>query len=254
MREIEDINLLNEVKYYNHLLYEAEYYGEKNKDDIWNLIKDNKEVLNGAINITKNKWNEDTLYGRVIAEEILNNYNDVPSDIYEKLIKIIYSNKDIAKTTLNLSHRGYSFLLLTFHNPNLKLTEEQKKFAQEEAITNYNAHGVAPFDIRYHILMNDNFSITEKADLIYDFYEDDNVYNLYLDMWEWSIINSDRVSKNLNANLLNEYSRKDLDNIYNNKSEADKIYEEITMCKLFHDMRPRKWEITLQDNFVYTKK
>lgn len=66
---------------------------------------------------------------------MLMNYNFVDEVAYKKLISSIYTNKDIARIVINgASNGGYSFLLMSLWNHNLKLTEEQKAFAVNEAM------------------------------------------------------------------------------------------------------------------------
>ena len=51
------------------------------------------------------------------------------------MIKNIYSNTDIARIVINgASNGGYSFLLMSLWNPNLKLNDDQKAFAVNEAM------------------------------------------------------------------------------------------------------------------------
>ena len=55
--------------------------------------------------------------------------------MYKKLVDLIYSNRQIARIVLDgYSNGGYSYLLMTLWNPNLKLTEDQKAFAVDEAM------------------------------------------------------------------------------------------------------------------------
>ena len=153
--------------------------------EVWSRIRNNKEVLREAIQVTKDKfWERDIVKGLSIAELILLDYDNIDLDIYNDLINTIYSNTDIARIVLNgASNGGDSFLLMSLFNPNLKLTEEQKAFAVNEAmnklgttrysevkIDNYfqrlfyimstkQAHGVGEFDIRYYILKNYTWSL-----------------------------------------------------------------------------------------------
>ena len=55
--------------------------------------------------------------------------------MYKKLVDLIYSNRQIARIVLDgYSNGGYSYLLMTLWNPNLKLTDDQKAFAVDEAM------------------------------------------------------------------------------------------------------------------------
>lgn len=108
-------------------LYNSIYVSPRIGDykEVWSRIKNNKEVLRGAIQITKDKFGErDIVKGLSIAEFILLDYENVDSNIYQNLINTIYSNTDIARIVLDgASNGGNSFLLMSLFNPNLKLTE-----------------------------------------------------------------------------------------------------------------------------------
>ncbi len=256
-----------ETTSYNQDLYEAAFRGDNSfYCEIWNEIKENESVLKTAIKVTKNRRNNYTLFGLLIADAILNNCNDVSPNIYNELINIIYTNADIAR----LSGSGIkksTFLEKTLCNPDLELTEEQKKFAVKEAMfqSNTKLHSIVPshslgfFDIRYLILMNKNWDMEEKAELIYDFYQEDEYYDEVIEHWEWDIVNYYSFTNlaELDKVRLYEYTYQELSNKYK-KEDADSIYEEITMCKLFHQMRPQTWEIDGSNvgskKTVYTKK
>lgn len=107
-----------------------------NSNEIWERIKLNKELLNWAIKSVKDKFGErDLVNGLAICDSILIDYNGIDKDIYQKLIDLIYSNEHIARIVLDgSSNGGYSYLLMSLWNPNLKLTEEQKQFAVSEAM------------------------------------------------------------------------------------------------------------------------
>lgn len=245
-------------------LYEAFFRGDIDSYyKIWNEIKEDECVLKNAIRLIKNRKGNDTLVGLTIAEAILAHYDEVSPDIYNELIKTIYTNESIAR----INRIGkFTFLEMTLYNPDLELTKEQKRFALREAMmqSNTKLHSIVPshslgfFDIRYLILTNKNWDMEEKAELIYDFYQDDEYYDEVLEHWEWDIINYYSYGlQELNKTELYEYTYQDLSNIYDKKI-ADSIYEEITMCKLFHQMRPQAWEINKLDSdskaVAYTKK
>lgn len=108
----------------------------KNYDKIWSKISSDKEILKEAITITRDKFDErDTVVAPTICDSILFNHEEVDKEVYEALVKAIYSNRDIARTVMDgASNGGNSFLLMTLWNQNLKLTEEQKAFAVDEAM------------------------------------------------------------------------------------------------------------------------
>lgn len=103
---------------------------------IWNKLKNDSRFLKEAIKVKRDRFDErDTMDGLTIAESMLVNYDNVDKNAYDKLIKSIYSNVDIARKVVDgASNGGYSFLLMSLWNPNLKLTKEQKAFAVSEAM------------------------------------------------------------------------------------------------------------------------
>ena len=117
-----------------------------------------------------------------------------------------------------------------------------------ESLSNKQAHGIGEYDIRYCILKNPNWSEEEKQKLIYDFWYCDEDYDEYLDQWEWGIINDQENYKGmplpqLEKEFLYDYSYEDLLNFYNGDEQTTKrIFEEITFCKLMHNLRPQQWE------------
>ena len=104
--------------------------------EIWSKIKSNPAILREAVKIQKDKFNEkDIVKGLTICDAILTYYEDVDSIAYNSLINAIYANKDIARIVIDgASNGGFSFLLMSLLNPNLKLTESQKEFAVNEAM------------------------------------------------------------------------------------------------------------------------
>lgn len=115
-----------------------EKYIKKDYDklnELWNKVKDNKELLEEAIKVTQNKFGEDTLESLIISECMLITYDKVDNEVYQKLVDIIYSNEKIARKVLDgAANGGFSFLLYTLFNQKLKLTDEQKAFAVDEAM------------------------------------------------------------------------------------------------------------------------
>ena len=66
---------------------------------------------------------------------MLRDYQNVDEIAYNNLIKTIYTNTDIARIVINgASNGGYSFLLMSLWNENIKLTKQQKSFAVKEAM------------------------------------------------------------------------------------------------------------------------
>ncbi len=120
------------------LLYYA-WFIEKNQDkviSIWNEIKEDKKLLKSAIKVVRDRFDErDTFLGTTIVYSLLVDYKYTDKNIYQELINLIYSNKDLARIVTNGPiNGGNSFLLITLFNKELKLTSEQKAFAIEEAM------------------------------------------------------------------------------------------------------------------------
>ena len=113
-------------------------YGRISDDynEIWARIKNNPEVLREAVQVKKDKFNEsDIVKGLTICDAMLIDYESVDEVAYNNLINSIYTNNDIARIVVDgASNGGYSFLLMSLWNHNLKLTEEQKAFAVNEAM------------------------------------------------------------------------------------------------------------------------
>lgn len=107
-----------------------------NYEDIWNNIKSNPEILREVVKVRRDKHDQrDLVKGLAIAEAVLIDYESVDKIAYNDLIKNIYSNTDIARIVINgASNGGYSFLLMSLWNPNLKLNDDQKAFAVNEAM------------------------------------------------------------------------------------------------------------------------
>lgn len=275
------------------------------KNQIWNSIKDNNEILKEAIEVERNKWDTaNTLKGIVVAHFILANFASVDREIYDSLVHIIYNDVDIARIVVDgAANGGFSFLLLTLMNPELKLTEKQKEFAINEAMNkvgtvkcekrqeeylkklesigitddmngevdikgigkisigaktkqeyfnsliisldNTQAHGVGCFDIRYHILKNDNWSYDEKKVLVMDFWADQEDYDRSLEEWEWSIIN-DIVDYDediyFSKDDIYEITLDDLQKVIDNDA-AKEMISEISFCRQMHEIRPMTWEM-----------
>src|SRR5574344_1136397 len=120
------------------MLYKAEYIKHDLKEtlEIWDKIRNNKLLLEWAIKLTKDKFGQrDLVNGLSICDLMLVDYENVDKDVYNELIKLIYSNEQIARIVLDgASNGGDSFLLMSLWNHELKLTNEQKEFAEKEAM------------------------------------------------------------------------------------------------------------------------
>ncbi len=255
---------MEELKELNNQLYGADYGIPKVGDfeTIWNSIKNRTEILEEAIQVTRNKWNNgDTVKAVSISEAILVDFENVNQEVYQQLVNTIYTNQDIARISIHEPDGGqcYSFLLMTLWNFNLQLTEEQKEFAAKEAMIHSGTikdlspsvcavHGHGIFDIRYWILRNPNWTLEEKQELVMRLWDDDDFYDDTLEQWEWSIVNDhdnyqgeafppfDRYE------LFNEWDYDRLLQHHKNKEITDRIWGEMEFCKQMHQLRPQQWE------------
>ena len=129
---------MNNIEKLDDQLYKSIYGINKVGDynEIWTSIKRNPEILREAVQIKRDKFNEnDIVKGLAICEAMLIDYEFVDEVAYNDLINSIYTNTDIARIVLDgASNGGFSFLLMSLWNHNLKLTEEQKTFAVNEAM------------------------------------------------------------------------------------------------------------------------
>jgi len=298
-------------------IYGIPRVGDYNK--LWSRIKNNPNILREAVKVKRDKFDEnDIVKGLTICDAMLVDYEFVDEIAYNNLINSIYTNTDIARIVMDgASNGGFSFLLMSLWNHNLKLTDEQKSFAVNEAMNkigtirwkqnekaflrklddmgvsdkntvymdfggsvnpigeklgskymNYmlstlsktQAHGIGAFDIRYHILRNQNWSLEEKQKLIMDFWYDDETYDEYLEQWEWQIINDSANYKDNSTLLLEKfdlykYTYETLLKFYKNIETADRIWDEIQFCKQMHQLRPQQWELEFEpQNKILVKK
>lgn len=110
------------------------------------------------------------------------------------------------------------------------------------------AHGVSPFDIRYYILRNHNWTQEEKQKLIMDFWVDDETYENFLDEWEWSIVNDHANYKGNPLPLFDKYelmyetTYEMLLEFYGDETTTKRIWNEIEFCKQMHELRPMEYE------------
>ena len=127
-----DIEKIDDTLYKS--IYGIPRVGDYN--EIWSRIKSNSEVLREAVRVKRDKLTEhDMVKGLAICDSMLIDYSSVDEVAYNNLINSIYHNIDVARIVVDgASNGGYSFLLMSLWNHNLKLTEEQKNFAVNEAM------------------------------------------------------------------------------------------------------------------------
>lgn len=236
---------MKDIKTIDSELYKAQYIEkdyEKTKK-LWDQIKSDKELLKESIKVVKDKFNEnDILKGLAIADRMLINYEEVDEEIYSELIKNIYSNTSVARIIVaNKYYNGnFSFLLMSLFNEKLKLTNEQKIFAVSEAFNdNGSIHGNGYFNIKYHILSNDNWTLEEKKRLVYAFYSEEEFFDA-LDAWEWTIIDQVSTDKGIyDKESIYDWTNEYLER-YMDKELVNRIMKEIKFCKTMREIRTQK--------------
>lgn len=225
---------------------------------IWDSIKNNNSILTESIEIIKDKFDEkDVFKATTICEFILRYPNEVNRNIYQELVNKVYSNTDLARIVIDgYSNGGYSFLLYTLMNNDLKLTLEQKNFAMQEALnkigsenidysyllSDSQAHGQGVYDIRYWILKNKNFNKIEKKIIIFKGYQHDVFWTQTLDEIENNIAGLySSAGYFVYLGDIIWYTDKDIEKMVgNNNPYLNDIKEETKLVKTLQKIRPIK--------------
>ena len=229
------------------------------KTEIFELLKQNPSVFDEAVEIEKDKYGDDTVRYLALCDVLLTSKElaSLNIDAYNRLVHSIYTNKDIARSyfgALNLYREAFSFLLETLWNYDLKLTDEQKSFAVDEAMNKRGTtrnpkgfdfiglkdsksqiHGIGVFDIRYAILTNPNWTIDEKEKLTSEFYSDVEQLKYNLNEWELDVINTQANVEKYNPVTtygLYNYTYDDLKNIFNNENDLNEMWQGISFCRM----------------------
>ena len=114
-------------------------------------------------------------------------------------------------------------------------------------------HGYEPYDIRYRILRNKNWSDEEKDTFIKEFWADAEDYDKILEKLEWGIVNDDVNFEiddvgtlAIEIDDLYDISKEKLISLFASKNksqeEAEELFEEIELCRHMHKVRPMQWE------------
>ena len=138
----------------------ASIYGKPrrgNVEEIWNRIKNDKELLREAVKVEKDKFNErDIVKGLTICDMMLTDYEEVDKEVYNSLIELVYSNEDIARIVMGgASNGGYSYLLMSLFNHNISLTQSQKDFAVNEAMNKIGTTRYLEYKEKYFKKLDD---------------------------------------------------------------------------------------------------
>ena len=93
-------------------------------------------LLKAAIEVeTDEKTNQQRFFAPSIVDLMLMHYDQLEEEVYCLLLDRIFENVDLARSSVtgDASARD-TFLLMSFYNPNLRLTKAQKAFAVQEAM------------------------------------------------------------------------------------------------------------------------
>lgn len=209
--------------------------------EIFEKILSKPEMEQDAVRIVRNSKNDGyTVYGKSICDLILINYEKADKDAYNTLINEIYSNTDIARLKDTVSN--YTYLEMTLKNNSIRLADDQKAFAVSEAMgqdgtekrfidnklnelfeifdenkiniltlneaekllkrNDTNNHSNNPYDIRYCILRNNNWTDEEKKKLLKNFWRDENEYAIILNTWVEDLIDNLDAKEEENVDLV----------------------------------------------------
>lgn len=235
----------------------------KKLKELWRELRNDQQLLLLASKVVKGKFNEkDTFVSNCLVELILNDYKHVNRGIYEDVVNKIYNSEDLSRIVLNgASNGGYSFLLYTLDNDKIKLTDDQKAFAYNEAMNQpgtertknhgpmysldvKTCHGVYPYDIRYYILKNNNWSLDEKMCMINEFYADELMYtNLVVQIENDIQCLYDEVDSFVPIDEIIYLSNEDIKLLVGNKNQRNKIIKETTFVKSLRKIRKPNFEL-----------
>lgn len=272
------MDIIEKTKEYDQKLYSTIYsnpkrgsYEELKRQII--LEQGENGILKNAIKIKTNQEGDLTVLAPTICEEILTNPQDVREDIYQELVDLIYISSQIGRE--KAPNMDSSFLVQTLRNHDLILTQDQKNIAVTDALSmpgaiffmdqgslkkyNLTNHGLHSFDIRYEILMNPNWRIEEKADLVYRFYNHDLDFHTALEDWKENIVNNSSFYsihgfEAMHKEKLYEYQEHDFMKYYPLKDQRKNVMEEVRMCELLEQMRPLEKTNDSKDDLGYQKR
>lgn len=213
--------------------------------DYWDQIKNNVEILNEAIEVVNNKYDSGMVFkGPVIVDCILADYENLDQRIYKRLIKIIYSIPEIARTKVfNDSTVGISYLVKSLANKNLKLNAKQKNFVYREALNNNHTFNAGCFDLRYYMLINNSWSLEEKKKLIKAFYSEREFYDLLIEMQFDAVSIMDQrlgYSLSLVEDIIFDYPNRKTSLFSNEEDVPAEVKEMLGFCDLMYKINPYK--------------
>lgn len=226
-------------------IFEKVYFSSNNnlRNKMWNKIKNNYTILDYATQ-TNNK----NFKSNIIAYEILKDLNLRETEIYKKIVNLIFKNKELSK----LKIKSNSFLSTALENRNLLLSKEQKQFLifeaencphtekyyQEKRTDETYTHGYGFRDLRYKILKNKSFTIQEKTNLFIFFYPDNEIKIDILNDFEWEIAKQLGIANEKDYSGIYHLEEKDIMDKLKNEELTKEIIDKINLCKNIYSKIP----------------
>ncbi len=246
---------MKKVKKINNELLEA--YKKLPMDsgvyELWDSIRNDNEVLNEASDVLVDESGKSNIESIIITslmlEDSLNDRHYEYMDAYIKLVRAIYSEKDIANTLI-YGNKSVTYLLATLFNEYITLTIEEKEFAVNMSFEELNSIKKL-YDLRYVILINHNWSTEEKLELIKSFWSSEKEFLKYLRNREWRTykkIMRQGSKERFKSEMLYELEFRDVAKNLMFKSLIEQAWNEIIMYKKIKELGSIAYQETLDYN------
>lgn len=184
---------MEKIELYDQQMYACKYClgGDSRKyRQLWKEVSSNLNLLEDAVTIMKTEYNHrDTVMAPTVAAAILDHHNNVNQEIYGLLIDNVFSDRNVARTTVE----RYSLLLKALMNEKLSLDGRQKQFLFNELIENYSngkkslMHGYTPYDARYYALKNISIEEDTKIAIVKNMYTREE-FDDCLETWKFNLL------------------------------------------------------------------
>lgn len=222
---------------------------------LFNKYKDKKNKDNNLFKLNYHFVSEEKVsLNKEFFSYILLDNTSIKKQVYEELIKLIYSDLNISRLTINLKNYQNSFSLLTLSliNNKLKLTEEQKLFIEKEALSSDTAsHKNNGYDLRYFILRNKNWDVEEKVNLINKFYDKITIKEKLI---EWKNAIDKRTIKKLNLEELFNLPYDDYYCLLKDTDTSEDVWLDVRACYTLYLCNHRHNELNVEEKSRILKK
>lgn len=195
------------------------------------------------------KINEDKvlLNEEFFAYILLDNTNIKP-EVFDSLIKLIYSNITVSRLSIYLEeyHSNFSLLTLSLFNKKLKLNKEQKEYAIKEIKSKETAsHVNNGYDSRYALIRNLNWSLEEKVELIPDIYDAITIEQKILE-----------IKNNIRKRIVVDRDIKDLEDLtyvdyyalVKDQDDRDYVFDEVQAHFVFTKYKESLYSKSIEEN------